>query len=76
MNKIVRQHVSASEVPERLREGIDPSSLVTVVVEEEPHQLTREELKALTQQARQSAKGITTEEAVARVRELRDEWND
>jgi len=79
MNKIVHQHVPASELPERLRDGIDASALVTVTLQVEgtrPEPPTREELLLLLKQARASAKGVTTEEAVARIRALRDEWDD
>ena len=32
MNKIVREHYPASKLPDDLREGIDPSSQVTITV--------------------------------------------
>jgi hypothetical protein len=32
MNTIITRHYPASKLPEELREGIDPSSLVTVTV--------------------------------------------
>ncbi len=32
MNKIVREHYPASRLPDDLREGIDPSSEVTITV--------------------------------------------
>ena len=79
MNKIVSEHVKASEVPPRFREGIDDSALVTVVVQQEgteSEQASRARLSDLIEQARQRAKGITTEEAVERIRSLRDEWDD
>jgi hypothetical protein len=79
MNKIVHQHVPASELPERLRNGIDASALVTVTVQEEVGRrepLTREQLRQLIEQAQKDATGVTIEEAVARIRALRDEWDD
>jgi hypothetical protein len=80
MNKIVTEHIRASEVPSHLRDGIDPSALVTVTVQEESASTRpppdRAELKALIERARKSASGITTEEAVSRIRSLRDEWDD
>jgi hypothetical protein len=76
MNKIVHEHIPASALPEELREGIDASALVTVTVqEEEPRIKTLEQLRRLLEDARRDAPGISTEEAVARVRELRDEWD-
>jgi hypothetical protein len=80
MNKIVKEHYPASKLPVELREGIDPRGHVTVTVVEEDGSRkeppTREELLELLQQARKDAKGVTLEEAVARIRELRDEWDD
>ncbi len=78
MNKIVHEHLKASELPERLREGIDASATVTVIIEEEAEtkRPSRDHLRELLDGARKSASGVTTEEAVARIRALRDEWDD
>ncbi len=79
MNKIVKEHYPASKLPVELREGIDPSALVTVTILEEGGQKvppSREELLELLRRARKNAKGVTLDEAVARVRVLRDEWDD
>jgi hypothetical protein len=79
LNKIVNEHVKASEIPRRFREGIDDSALVTIVVQQErseSEQSSRAGLSDLIEQARRGAKGITTEEAVKRIRSLRDEWDD
>ena len=78
MNKIVLQHYPASKLPEELREGIAPGASVRITVEEENRRdpMTREELLQSFRDARARAKGVTLEEAVARVRELRDEWDD
>lgn len=78
MNKIVHEHLKASELPERLREGIDAAATVTVIVQEESkgERLPRDELRRLLVEARHNASGISTDEAVARVRKLRDEWED
>lgn len=78
MNKIVKEHYPASRLPVELREGIDPAGHVTVtVIEEEGRKpLSRDELRALIEQAQREATGGTIEDAVARVRELREEWDD
>lgn len=78
MNRIVKEYYPASKLPVGLREGIDPQVHVTVtVIEEEDRKTpTRERLKQLLDDARNNAEGISTEEAVARIRELRDEWDD
>ena len=76
MNKIVREHYPVSKLPEDLREGIPPGASVRVVVEEERRPLSKEEFLNSLQEARRHAKGVTLDEAVARIRELRDEWDD
>ena len=77
MNKIVHEHLKASELPEKLRRGIDVAAIVTVIVQEEPQSggPRPEYLRALLDEARRDAPGITTEAAVARIRALRDEWD-
>lgn len=76
MNKIVREHYPVENLPADLREGIEGTHVrVTVVPEEE----TAPKKKPLTYEdirARVTPRNITTEEAVRRVRELRDEWGD
>lgn len=78
MNRIVREHYPASKLPPDLRQGLAADASVTVTIQEEtPPQLSAEELR---QQLRAYRKGLsrhsTLDEAVARVRELRDEWDD
>lgn len=79
MNKIINEHVKASEVPSRLRQGIDDSAVVTVIVQQESPETdapSRAQLFDLMKLARETAVGISTEEAAERVRRLRDEWDD
>jgi lipoate-protein ligase A len=76
MNKIVLEHYPASKLPQELRKGIADGASVRVTIEEELRPLTRKEFLASLKEARRNAKGVTIEEAVARVRELRDEWED
>jgi hypothetical protein len=74
MNKIVRANYPASKLPEDLREGIDPTSHVTVVIsqEERPeHVMSLEEIFAARKPPFRSAEDI-----VADIRQLRDEWDD
>jgi len=91
MNKIVRDHYPVSKLPEDLREGLEGVATVRVVVESEPQPsdtadsddpllrkgpIEAHELMALRE--RYLALGhppVTEEEAVARIRELRDEWD-
>ncbi|WP_181700441.1 hypothetical protein [Chthonobacter albigriseus] len=79
MNKVVtRQHVRASELPADLRGEIPPSALVTVTVSEEvTHDDRKDPIQLLKEYHQISDKpGVTSEEAVQRVRALRDEWDD
>jgi hypothetical protein len=74
MNKIVREHYPASQLPEDLRPGVNPSATVTVTVEEEQrpeHVMTLEEIFSLTGFRRRSK-----EEIDADIRKQRDEWDD
>lgn len=78
MNKIVREHYPASKLPEDLRGSIEPGASVRVTVEEVQarERMTWSQIRASLLDARLNAKGVTMEEAVARIRELRDEWDD
>lgn len=77
MNKTIHEHYPASKLPDELREGIDPSRHVTVTVVEEAQRPSREKLVQLLEEARQrSVEDVSTEEAVRRIRDLRDEWDD
>lgn len=78
MNKIVHQHVSASELPEKLRGELPPDARVTVTVEEEPMQPGRpQNLNELFERVDRARAGKVTssDEAVERIRRLRDEWD-
>lgn len=78
MNKIVREHYPVSMLPADLQDEVGEAQYVRVVIEdtEAKPPLSKDEAIALLAEARRSAKGISTEEAVARVRALRDEWDD
>jgi DNA invertase Pin-like site-specific DNA recombinase len=76
MNKIVREHYPAAQLPEELREGLPNDSVVRVTVELERRGQSKDEmLKQLELVRRTLPRFVTVEEAVARVRELRDEWD-
>ncbi|MEZ5786386.1 MAG: hypothetical protein R3D62_07915 [Xanthobacteraceae bacterium] len=82
MNKIVRENYPASKLPEDLREGLDPSSTVRVVIEAgdaigKPRK-TFSELKKLIDELKLQPdfKPVTADEAVQRIRALRDEWDN
>ncbi|WP_157017575.1 hypothetical protein [Mesorhizobium xinjiangense] len=77
MNKIVLEHYPASKLPEELRGDIASDASVKITIEEEALRppMTREELLKSLRDARANARGVTMEEAVDRIRELRDEWD-
>ncbi len=79
MNRIVREHVPASELPEGLRGDIDPSAVVTVTIEqEEDTRVSADHLREMVQKYRANivGTGVSAEEAATRIRGLRDEWDD
>jgi hypothetical protein len=74
MNKVIRENYPASKLPEDLREGIDPSRMVTVTVVDDtpPYQpMTLEEIFAARRPPYRSK-----EEIDAEIRRQRDEWDD
>jgi hypothetical protein len=74
MNKVIRQDYPAANLPEDLREGIDPSARVTVtIIEDSPpdRPMTLEEIWESRRPPYRSA-----EEIVRTIRQLRDEWDD
>ena len=75
MNKISRKaEYPVSKLPEDLREGLDPSGTVSVVVEElkrPEHVMSLDEIFALRGFRRRTA-----EEIDADIRQMRDEWDD
>jgi len=85
MNKIVRENYPVANLPEDLREGFAANETVRVVIEmEDPNALPETQRKPMTGKdtveaiRRYKALGrpsVSPEEAVARIRELRDEWD-
>jgi hypothetical protein len=75
VNKIVREHYPASQLPEDLRPSADPSARVTVTIEEEEGRpervLSLEEIWAMRRPPYRAKDDIDAE-----VRHQRDEWND
>jgi hypothetical protein len=77
MNKIVLEHYPASKLPDDMRQGFAKDASVTVIIEEERRRpLSRSALLDMMRDAQAHAPGTTLEEAVRRVRTLRDEWED
>ena len=92
MNRIVREHYPAANLPEDLREGLDQNATVRVVVEVETlapdsrslfdvamsaKPIKPEDIMELRRKLLADGRpSVSMEEAVARIRELRDEWDD
>lgn len=87
MNKIVREHYPVEKLPEDLRGNFPDGTSVTIEIvdeaeldEDAPKPLSVEEAVAVMRrmQQRNAERGtsVTEEEAVRRIRELRNEWDD
>ena len=86
MNKIVREHYPVEKLPEDLRALVPDADYVTVEVTEEPlgedlsTPLSAAEavqiMRAMQRHVAARGESVTEAEAVSRVRELRDEWDD
>ncbi len=81
MNKIVLDHYPVSKLPADMREGLEKSATVRVVIEEEDDRdnlamnTAAEAANAIRQFRKELADKTSSEEAVKRIRELRDEWD-
>jgi hypothetical protein len=75
MNKIVLENYPASKLPDDLRAGVDPSSIVTVTIVEQEKRpekvMTLDEIFSLKGFRRRSAAEIDED-----LRRQRDEWDD
>lgn len=80
MNKIVLEHYPVEKLPEDLREMAGGSGSVTLtIVRDRPTPLDRDALVAelrAQKSAMKPGEGTSLEEATARIRALRDEWED
>ncbi len=74
--RVVIDDFPASELPAAMRGDIDPSHRVRVVVEDRSRNRWLDliaQVKAY--QAKRTTPPVTSEEAAARIRALRDEWD-
>lgn len=78
MNKIVLEHYPVSQLPRDIQAAVGDVDSVRLTVEEEPLKpLPHEEFMRQLRAARaKGGEGTTMEEAVARIRALRNEWDD
>jgi hypothetical protein len=75
VNKIVRKHYPAAKLPSDLRGNIQPNARVAILIEEEPVGAPSIEALRLMVQSLEK-KDVSETEAVTRIRQLRDEWDD
>ena len=74
MNRIVRDHYPAEKLPEDLQKLVDPRRPVRLVLEQDD---VEQSAGPLTRFVGAFAHyGSTPHEAVARIRALRNEWDD
>lgn len=82
MNKIVREHYPVENLPEDLREGLQPGATVRVVLEVDDVRIERqaisfeESMRLINEYRRDNPERVSVEDAVRRVRDLRDEWDE
>jgi hypothetical protein len=82
VNKIVREHYPVENLPEDLREGLQAGATVRVVLEVEdvgiaqPLMSFEESMRLINDYRRDNPERVSAEDAVQRVRDLRDEWDE
>ena len=78
MNRIVREHYPIDRLPPDLREGLDPAAHVRISIEvEKPPRRKLGEILDEIQAAQANADfPVATDDPVARIRKLRDEWDN
>ncbi len=78
MGRVELRHYPASKLPAELRGAFVEGEFVNVTVEADAGKpLSRAEaLNKMLHRPVPPGKGVSIEEAVSRIRELRDEWDD
>jgi len=74
VNKIIREHYPAAQLPEDLRPNDDPNARVTVIIQEE-----KRRTRVMTLDEIFSQKGFrrrTKQQIDADIRRQRDEWDE
>ena len=74
MNRIIRENYPASKLPDDLRGSVDPSSIVTVTIEEQKPSEKVMSLEEIFAARRPPFR--TADEIDAELRRQRDEWDD
>ena len=74
--RVVVENYPAEKLPEEIRQNIEPSHKVRVIVEDEPEGHWAALRRRVEEYHRENpGSEVTVEEAVARIRALRDEWD-
>jgi hypothetical protein len=80
MNKIVLEHYPVEKLPEDLRVGLDAYRTVRVIIEEEANSkglaTPAETVAAIRKFRAENPERENLDESVARIRDLRNEWDD
>jgi hypothetical protein len=80
VNRIVKEHYPVAELPEDLRREIGNETEVRLTIEPRTPRPTKSLTEILAQAAALRRSGamrpVSIDEAVARIRTLRDEWDD
>ena len=74
MNRIVRQHYPVEKLPPELREGLDASAQVTIIVEAEPDPDEESPISLEQIFAMREPPFLTKEEIDRDLKKQRDEW--
>jgi len=74
MNRIVRQHYPVEKLPPELREGLDASAQVTIIVEAEPDPDEASPISLEQIFAMREPPFLTKEEIDRDLKKRRDEW--
>ncbi len=75
MNRIVKKHYPASKLPKDLKEGLPDDALVDIEITVDEHDIARRPRVLRDYFGVAKERNTSIEEAVRRIRELRDEWD-
>jgi hypothetical protein len=76
MGRVELKHYPASKLPTELRGAFDDGDFVNVTIEADAvRQVSREDVLKVLRRHVPQGQGVSIEEAVSRIRALRDEWD-
>ncbi len=77
MGRVELKHYPASKLPDELRGAFLEGDFVNITVEADASKpMSREDLLKMLKRHVPRENGVPIEDAVKRIRELRDEWDD